>query len=55
LNLEGRFDVAKKQQRSNREKRKPKADKPRPSAQILPFAPAQGFGALRSSARKKGR
>jgi hypothetical protein len=41
--------VAKKQQRSNREKRK-KADKPKPSAQILPFAPAQGLGALRSGA-----
>jgi hypothetical protein len=47
--------VAKKQQRSNREKRKPKADKPKPSAQVLPFAPAQGFAGLKSGARKKGR
>jgi hypothetical protein len=47
--------VAKKQQRGNREKRKLKADKPRPSAQVLPFAPAPGFADLKSGARKKGR
>jgi hypothetical protein len=47
--------VAKKQQRSNREKRKPKADKPKPSAQVLPFASAQGFAGLKSGARKTGR
>jgi hypothetical protein len=46
--------VAKKEQRGNREKRKPKFDKPKPSAQVLPFTPVQGFGSLKSGARKKG-
>jgi hypothetical protein len=46
--------VAKKQQRGNREKRKPKADKPKPAAQISPFGRVQGFGS-QSSAGKKGR
>jgi hypothetical protein len=47
--------VAKKQQRGNREKRKPKADKAKPAAQISPFGRVQGFGSLKSSAGKKGR
>jgi hypothetical protein len=47
--------VAKKQQRGNREKRKPKADKSKPAAQISPFERVQGFGSLKSSAGKKGR
>jgi hypothetical protein len=47
--------VAKKQQRGNREKRKPKAEKPKPSAQVLPFTPARGFGSLKSGGHKKGR
>jgi hypothetical protein len=54
LYLEGRFEVAKKEERGNREKRKPKADKPKPSAQVLPFTPVQGFGSFKSGARKKG-
>jgi hypothetical protein len=53
-NLEGRFEVAKKEERGNREKRKPKADKPKPSAQVLPFTPVQGLGNVKRGARKKG-
>ena len=47
--------MAKKQQKSHREKRKPKANKPKASAQVLPFGGAQGFGGLKSSAGKKAR
>jgi hypothetical protein len=47
--------VAKRYQRSNREKRKPKADKPKPPAQVAPFARALGMSNAKSSAGKKGR
>jgi len=46
--------MANRQQRSNREKRKPKADKPKPPAQTSPIARA-GVGSLKSGAAKKGR
>jgi hypothetical protein len=48
------LNVARKQRRGNREKRKPKADKPKSSKQVLPLTPVQGFGNLKSGARKKG-
>jgi hypothetical protein len=47
--------MADKQQRSNREKRKPKADKSRPPAQTSPFERAVGMGGVRKGASKKGR
>lgn len=50
-----RPDMANREQRNNREKRKKKLDKPKaPPAQILPFARVQGTG-NKGSAGKKGR
>jgi hypothetical protein len=47
--------VAKGQQRSNREKRKPKADKAKPLAQTSPFPPAPGMAKPKGTAGKKAR
>jgi len=45
-----------KGQRSNREKRKPKADKPKLSAErTSPFAPAPGMAKPKVGFAKKGR
>jgi len=46
--------MANRQQRSNREKKKPKADKPKPPAQTSPFARV-GIGNLKGGAAKKAR
>jgi hypothetical protein len=45
--------MANREQKGNREKRKPKAEKPKPPVQILPFARPQGMGPVKSSAGKK--
>jgi hypothetical protein len=47
--------MANREQRGNREKRKPKAEKPKPTAQASPFARPQGSGVVKSGADKKGR
>jgi hypothetical protein len=47
--------VANRQQRSNREKRKPKADKTKPPAQTSPFPPAPGMAKPKGAAGKKAR
>jgi hypothetical protein len=48
--------MAKSQHRSNREKRKPKADKSKvPAAQASPLSRSLGTGSQRSGAAKKGR
>lgn len=48
--------MAKSQHRSNREKRKPKADKSKvPVAQTSPFPRPLGTGSQKSGAAKKGR
>ena len=47
--------MAKGQQKSNREKRKPKADKPKALAQASPFATTQRIGGLKGGPAKKGR
>jgi hypothetical protein len=48
--------MAKSQHRSNREKRKPKAEKAKmPAAQTSPFSRPPGTGSQRSGATKKGR
>jgi hypothetical protein len=44
-----------KGQRSTREKRKPKTDKPKPSAQASPFGRAPGQDAASQKGGKKGR
>lgn len=46
--------MAKGFQKSNREKRKPKADKPKPAAQTSPFGRGPGTGGVKSGAAKKG-
>jgi hypothetical protein len=46
--------MANRQQRSNREKRKPKAEKPKPPAQTSPFGRV-GSGTLKSGAGRKTR
>jgi len=45
--------MANREQRGNREKRKPKAEKPKPTVQILPFARAQGMSTVKTSTSKK--
>jgi hypothetical protein len=45
--------MAKGQQRSNREKRKPKAERPKPPAQTSPFERAVGLGSVKRGAVKK--
>ena len=48
--------MANREQRSSREKRKPKAEKPKTAvAQASPFARTQGAGVAKSGAAKKGR
>jgi len=47
--------VAKNYPKSNREKRKPKADKPKPAAQTSPFERGPGMGGSSKGAAKKGR
>ena len=47
--------MAKGYQKSNREKRKPKADKPKPPAQSSPFERGLGMGSVKRGAAKKGR
>jgi hypothetical protein len=48
--------MAKNQQKSNREMRKPKADKNKPAAvQTSPFPPAPGMAKPKGAAGKKGR
>jgi hypothetical protein len=47
--------MANREQRGNREKRKPKAEKPKPAAQTSPFPRPQGPGVVKGSAGKKGR
>jgi hypothetical protein len=49
----GELAMAKGYQKSNREKRKPKADKPKPPAQSSPFE--RGLGMGKRGAAKKGR
>jgi hypothetical protein len=53
--FKGRLDMAKGLQKSNREKRKPKAERPKPPAQTSPFARAARTVGLKSGAAKKGR
>jgi hypothetical protein len=51
---QGRLDMANREQRNNREKRKPKAEKPKtPVAQTSPFSRPPG-AAAKPGARKKG-
>jgi len=48
--------MANREQKSSREKRKPKAKKPKaPGAQISPFARVEGAGNFKGNAGKKGR
>jgi len=47
--------MAKRHRGSNREKRKPKAQRPKPPAQTSPFERSVGPGSLKSGAAKKGR
>jgi hypothetical protein len=47
--------LANRQQRTNREKRKPKTDKKKPAAQTSPFPPAPGMAKPKGAAGKKGR
>jgi hypothetical protein len=47
--------MANREQRGNREKRKPKAEKPKPPVQASSFARPQGIGSPKSSTGKKAR
>lgn len=48
--------MANREQKSSREKRKPKAKKPKaPAAQSSPFAGVEGSGNFKGGAGKKGR
>jgi hypothetical protein len=47
--------MARSYQKSNREKRKPKTEKPKPAAQISPFERGPGAGGTKRVAPKKGR
>ena len=47
--------MANREQRGNREKRKPKADKPKPPPQTASFSQQLGAVTLKSAAGKKGR
>jgi hypothetical protein len=47
--------VANREQRGNREKRKPKAEKPKSGAQPSPFSRVQGTNNPKGNADKKGR
>ena len=46
--------MAKGEQKSNREKKKPKADKPKATPQGSPFAAGAGTGKGKGAAGKKG-
>jgi hypothetical protein len=52
-NLEGDPAVANREQRGNREKRKPKADKAKPPVQASPFARAQAAANPKGGTGKK--
>jgi hypothetical protein len=45
--------MANREQRGNREKRKPKANKPKPSGQVAPFAQAGGMSQPKEAGTKK--
>jgi hypothetical protein len=47
--------VANREQRSSREKRKPKAEKPKSTAKASPFATPQAMASVKGGAGKKGR
>ena len=47
--------MANREQRGGREKRKPKAEKPKAAPQTSSFAPKQPMGGAKSNADKKGR
>lgn len=47
--------MANREQRGNREKRKPKADKPKAAAQAMPFGSAKSGAQPKSAVGKKGR
>jgi hypothetical protein len=47
--------LANRQQRSNREKRKPKSDKMKPAAQTSTFPPAPGMAKPKGAADQKAR
>jgi hypothetical protein len=47
--------MARGYQKSNREKRKPKVEKPKPAAQMSPFERGAGMGGAKPAPRKKGR
>jgi hypothetical protein len=47
--------MARGYQKSNREKRKPKAEKAKPVAQTSPFERGTGMGGAKRAAKKKGR
>ncbi len=47
--------MANREQKGNREKRKPKAEKPKSPAQAAPFARPQSMGGSKGNPGKKGR
>jgi hypothetical protein len=47
--------MANREQRGNREKRKPKKEKPKQPVQASPFARTQGAGGAKPAAGNKGR
>ena len=47
--------MARGYQKSNREKRKPKAEKPKPVMQTSPFERSAGMGGPKRAVKKKGR
>ena len=47
--------MARGYQRSNREKRKPKTEKPKPAAQTSPFERGPGMANPTRTSKKKGR
>ena len=47
--------MAKREQRGNREKRKPKAEKPKPPPQTSSFSQQVGVATMKSAPRKKAR
>jgi hypothetical protein len=47
--------MARGYQKGNREKRKPKAEKPKPAAQTSPFERGPGMGDPKRAGRKKAR
>jgi len=47
--------VANREQKGNREKRKPKAEKPKPGAKASPFSSTPALGGGKGGSAKKGR